>query len=347
MTVSSCSSTSRRPRHTRERLPDAGSPLARRSRPTPAVGTIAHFDGGHSGPPPVIAAGRARAAELGARSVVVTFDPHPSHVLGRPKRTPLITPLSRKLELLADTGVDLTLMLPFTEELRLWTARKFAERVLCQALRTVEIHEGETFRFGHQAEADIAGLSRLGQDLGFAVQAYQPVLRRGSPISSSRIRGLIAAGEVSAARVLLGRPFSVDSHPASGRGYGTRYAVPTVNLASYSELLPGHGVYISTLRIGEGEQTKTFRGVTNAGNRPTFGADSYAVESHLFDFQPLELTETTPLRLTFLKRLRGEQRFPTPAALLTQIGRDVRRAQRFFNLCDSLGIGADDSSSSG
>ena len=113
--------------------------------------------------------------------------------------------------------------------------------------------------------------------------------------------------------------------------------MPTVNLAPYPELLPAHGVYVTTLRIGEGQAARTFRGVTNAGNRPTFGADSYAVESHLFDFQPLELTEQTPLRLTFLKRLRGEQRFPTPAALLTQIRQDVTRAQRFFQLCESLG----------
>ena len=256
------------------------------------------------------------------------------------KRTLLITPLPRKLELLAATGVDSTLVLPFTEDLRVWTARQFAERVLCNALHTLEIHEGETFRFGHGAEADIAGLSRLGEELRFTVQAYQPVPSRGGPISSSRIRHLIAEGEVNTARALLGRPFSVDSHPASGRGYGTRYAVPTVNLAPYTELLPGHGVYVTTLRIGAGETVRTFRGVTNAGNRPTFGADSYAVESHLFDFQPLELTEGTPLRLTFLKRLRGEQRFPSPEALRAQIGVDVARAKRFFQLCDARGVGS-------
>ena len=295
---------------------------------TASVVTIGNFDGIHCGHQTVIAAVRSRAAELGARSVVVTFDPHPSHVLKSGQRTLLITPLARKLELLAATGVDLTLVLPFTPELRVWSARQFAERVLCNALHTVEIHEGETFRFGHGAEADIAGLSRLGEELCFTVQAYRPVLGRGGPISSSRIRSLIAAGDVSTARALLGRPFSVDSHPASGRGYGTRYAVPTINLAPYPDLLPGHGVYITTLRLGEGDRAQTFRGVTNAGNRPTFGADSYAVESHL--------TETTPLRLTFLKRLRGEQRFPDLEALRAQIGRDVAQAQRFFQLCDHL-----------
>ena len=299
----------------------------------PSVVTIGNFDGVHCGHQTVIAAVKSRAHALGARSAVVTFDPHPAHVLRTGSRTGLLTPLAQKLDLLAATGVDLTLVLPFTEELRLWTARQFAQRVLCEALQTVEIHEGETFRFGHRAEADVQGLARLGEELCFRVQTYQPVMRRGAAVSSSRIRSLIAAGDVRHARALLGRAFAVDSTPASGRGYGTRYAVPTINLAPYAELLPGHGVYVTTLRVGDGPGARVFRGVTNAGNRPTFGADSYAVESYLLDFEPLELTPETPLRLTFLERLRGEERFPSPEALKAQIGRDVARARRYFHLC--------------
>ena len=302
----------------------------------PSVVTIGNFDGVHVGHQTVIAAVNERARALHARSVVLTFDPHPSHVLHTGPRTQLITPLRRKLELLAATGIDLALVLPFTEELRILTARQFAEQVLCNALKTLEIHEGESFRFGHRAEADVQGLTRLGQELCFSVKTYQPVLKRGAPVSSSRIRALIAGGDVRQARSLLGRPFSVDSTPASGRGYGTRYAVPTVNLAPYPELLPTHGVYVTTLCIGKGQDRRVFRGVTNAGNRPTFGADSYAVESHLFNFEPLELTPETPLRLSFLQRLRGEQRFASPEALKAQIARDVQGAQRYFTLCDEL-----------
>jgi len=160
-----------------------------------------------------------------------------------------------------------------------------------------------------------------------------PCIARGAAISSSRIRGLIAAGNLHEARALLGRSFAVLSTPASGRGYGTRYAVPTINLAPYPELLPAHGVYITTLRIGDG---RVFRGVTNVGNRPTFGADSFAVESHLLDFEPVNLTETTTLELTFLRRLRAERRFESTEALREQIQRDVRRALRFFTLSDAL-----------
>jgi riboflavin kinase/FMN adenylyltransferase len=310
--------------------------LAELTNITPSVVTIGNFDGVHCGHRMVIASVLDRAKALNAQSVAVTFDPHPAHVLRTDSRLPLITPLAEKLDLLAATGLDLTLVLPFTDDLRLWSARRFAETVLRDALHAAEVHEGETFRFGHNAAADIASLSDLGQDLGFAVRAYDPRIVRGSPISSSRIRTLIAAGNLSQARTLLGRSFSIRSTPASGRGYGTKYAVPTINLAPYPELLPAHGVYITTLKIGAGPTAQTFRGVTNIGNRPTFGADSFAVETHLFDFHPIDLTDTTPLDLTFFHRLRPERRFNSPDLLRTQIGLDVLKALRYFALTDAL-----------
>jgi len=305
---------------------------------TPSVVTIGNFDGVHCGHRMVIASVIDRAKTVGARSVAVTFDPHPAHILHDGPRLPLITPLDEKLDLLAQTGLDLVLVLPFDADLRLWSAKQFAQRVLAEGLHAVEVHEGETFRFGHNAQADITDLERLGKDLGFAVHAFQPCVVRGAAVSSSRIRKLIAAGALSEARALLGRSFSILSTPASGRGYGTRYAVPTINLAPYSDLLPANGVYITTLRVGSGEQARLFRGVTNAGNRPTFGADSFAVETHLLNFEPIDLTESTPLELTFLHRLRAEQRFPTPEALRAQIAQDVRRTQHYFALCDARHI---------
>jgi riboflavin kinase/FMN adenylyltransferase len=299
----------------------------------PSVVTIGNFDGVHCGHRMVVASVLERARTLNAAAVAVTFDPHPAHLLHTESRLPLITPLAQKLDLLASTGLDLTLVVPFTEELRQWSARHFAQTVLTDGLHAVEVHEGETFRFGHHAEAGVEGLAQLGADLSFSVRTHQPCICRGAAISSSRIRKLIAAGSLPEARALLGRSFSVHSTPASGRGYGTKYAVPTINLATYADLLPAHGVYITTLRIGD---QRTFRGVTNIGNRPTFGADSFAVETHLFDFEPLDLTESTPLEMTFLHRLRAEQKFESPEALRTQIGRDVGRAQRYFALADAL-----------
>ena len=292
------------------------------------VVTIGNFDGVHRGHRWVLARVRERAAALDAKSIAVTLDPHPARVL-RPERAPkLITPLQRKLELLAETGLDATLVLPFSEEMSHTSAEEFARGVLHEALHAVEVHEGEDFRFGYRAESDVEGLASLGKKLGFAVHAYHPLEVRGEAVSSSRIRKLLCAGDVSAARALLGTTFSIDSTPASGRGYGTKYAVPTINLASYSELLPANGVYVTRLRIAD----EWFDGVTNIGNRPTFGADSFAVESHLFDFHPVDLTETTPLRMEFLKRLRDEMKFPDVDALRAQIGLDVTRAQRWFRI---------------
>jgi riboflavin kinase/FMN adenylyltransferase len=304
---------------------------------TPVIATIGNFDGVHLGHRFVISEVIERARFVEGQSIAVTFDPHPTRILRPEDPMRLITPTERKLELLAATGVDATLVLPFNEELCHTSAETFATRVLVDAIHVSEIHEGENFRFGYHAEGGIDSLGELGRKLGFQTVVYAPRAVRGTAVSSSRIRQLLAAGDVSASRALLGGPFAIDSTPAHGRGYGTRYAVPTINLAPYPELLPANGVYITTLRVGEGTEAESFEAVTNVGNRPTFGADSFAVESHLLNFHPMDLSEHTPLRLTFLRRSRGEQRFPSSEALVAQIHQDVLRARRYFNLCHALG----------
>ena len=297
----------------------------------PVVATIGNFDGVHRGHRWVIDQVNARARALSLPSLAITFDPHPVRVLRPEAPHWLITPLAQKLDLLATTGIDATLVLPFTTELSHYSAEAFAREILRDRIHVAEVHEGETFRFGYQAAEDMQGFEALGRELGFRVHGYSPRILRGGPVSSSRIRSLIAAGEVSQARALLGRTFAIRSTPASGRGYGTRYTVPTINLAPYPELLPRHGVYITTLKVAE----EVFQAVTNVGNRPTFGEDSFTVESHILDFHPVSLTEETPLELTFLHRLRDEMKFPSPEALLTQIKLDVGKAQRFFALTAS------------
>jgi riboflavin kinase/FMN adenylyltransferase len=302
----------------------------------PSIATIGNFDGVHRGHRWVIAEVVARARSLGVRSVAITFDPHPARVLRPESSQPLITPLDEKLELLASTGIDAVLILPFTEEFSRMSARSFATDVLQRVLQVTELHEGENFHFGYQAKAGIDSLEILGRELGFGVRVYTPQTIRGSAISSSTIRQLITKGDVSHVRALLGRSFAILSTPTSGRGYGTRYTVPTINLAPYAELLPANGVYITTLTIGSGQSGETFEAVTNIGNRPTFGADSFTVESHLLNFHPIALDEHTPLTLTFLRRLRPEMRWPNPEALREQIGRDVAKARRYFSLCRAV-----------
>ena len=246
----------------------------------PCIATIGNFDGVHCGHQWVVAEVVARARTLGVRSVAITFDPHPARVIRPESSQPLITPLEQKIELLAATGIDAVLILPFTKDFSRMTAREFATDVLQQSLHVTELHEGENFRFGYQAEAGIDSLEALGRELGFTVRIYSPRSVRGHVISSSTIRQLIAAGDVRHVRALLGRPFAISGTPASGRGYGTRYTVSTINFAPYSELLPANGVYITLLTVGTGTSAETFEAVTNVGNRPTFGADSFTVSSH-------------------------------------------------------------------
>jgi len=298
----------------------------------PSIVTVGNFDGVHCAHQAMLAQLVKSARAQNAKAVAVTFTPHPTRVL-RPDKAPLLlTPDDVKLQLLAASGLDAVLVLPFTEELRQTSAEEFAQRVLVGALHAAEVHEGESFHFGYRGAGSVVSLQELGAKYGFAVRVFAPLLYRGAPISSSRIRACIADGNLRETRHLLGRNFSVRSTPASGRGYGMRYTVPTVNLAPYAEMLPGHGVYVTNLRIGD----ETVQSVTNVGNRPTFGADSFAVESYILDFHPLDLNENTPLELTFFKLLRGEQKFDSPELLKAQILRDVAKAQRYLHLRDVI-----------
>src|SRR6516162_1051103 len=294
----------------------------------PTVVSVGNFDGVHVAHQAVVRHMVQRAHAIGGKAVAVTFEPHPLRIL-RPDSAPkLITPLEVKLKLLEQTGVDATLVLPFTRDLSLMSAHDFARQVLADALHAREVHEGYNFHFGHKAQGSVETLAAFGREMEFDVHTYSEELLRGHHVSSSEIRQLIAAGNVSRARALLGRPFSIISNPGRGRGYGTRYTVPTVNLARYDELVPANGVYITRIRVG-GE---CFEAVTNVGNRPTFGADSFAIESHLLNFHPIELLPETELELVFLQRIRPEVKFPSVETLREQIAKDVHKARRYFRL---------------
>jgi riboflavin kinase/FMN adenylyltransferase len=292
----------------------------------PAVLTVGNYDGIHRAHQELLRTVGLRAKELGARSVVVTFDPHPSRILQPHAGPPLITPMKSKMEILAECGVDAAMVIPFTRDLSMMPAFEFAEEILHHRLHAIEIHEGFNFRFGHKAEGDVVRLREFGQKLGFAVVTHEPMHWGGLVVSSSNVRAAIVGGKVETARHLLGRVFSIESTPGRGRGYGSKYTVPTVNLARYDELIPSFGVYVTETRIG-GED---FQSVTNVGNRPTFGADSFAIESYLLNFHPIALASDTLVRVSFLHRLRAEIKFPSTEALKEQIGRDVARAQRYF-----------------
>lgn len=294
----------------------------------PTVAAIGNFDGVHLGHREILSAVVAEARAVDARAVAITFEPHPEHFL-RPEQAPqLLTPLAERLRLLSSTGIDAVLVLSFDAALARLAARDFARTILKDALALRGLHEGHNFRFGHGAEAGVRELALLGSEFGFGVHVHDAVRVRGMEVSSSAIRALVAAGDVRRARWMLGRPFAVLSTQSRGRGIGTRLLVPTVNMAPYPGLLPAFGVYVTRLKLNG----IRFQAVTNVGNRPTFGDASFAVESHILNFEPVEMDETTPIELEFLLRLRGEQQWPSPEALKAQILKDVARANRYFRL---------------
>jgi riboflavin kinase/FMN adenylyltransferase len=296
----------------------------------PSVVSVGNFDGVHRAHRHVIDEIVRRAKATNARSVVVTFNPHPSRILRPEHSFKLLTPLPEKLHLLEATGIDAVLLLPFSRDLSLMTPHQFAHEILKKRLHAREVHEGYNFHFGHKAAGNVQTLREFGREMGFEIHDYPEMRLRGENVSSSHIRKLLSEGRVSRARHLLARPFSILSTPGRGRGYGTRYTVPTINLAHYEELVPKDGVYISRTRVGSGDKSECFDSVTNVGNRPTFGADSFAIETHLLNFHPLELAAETDVELHFLDRLRDEIKFPSVEALKEQIGRDVKKAEKYL-----------------
>jgi riboflavin kinase / FMN adenylyltransferase len=298
----------------------------------PTVVSIGNFDGVHRGHQKVLGSNVARACELDATSMVVTFDPHPARILRPDEPKPLLTPLPEKLRLFDQLGIAAVLVLPFTRDLSIMAPRDFARKILRDRLHVIEIHEGENFHFGRKAEGNVYKLHEFGRELGFDVHIYQQMSFRGEQVSSSRIRELILEGKVRQARALLCRPFSVLSSPERGRGYGHRYMVPTINLSRYDEILPKNGVYITWTRVAG----DCFESVTNLGMRPTFGLETFAIETHLLNVHPIDLLPDTEIEISFLERLRDEIKFASTDALRTQIGKDVHRTQRYFRLLNTI-----------
>ncbi|HZR67027.1 MAG TPA: bifunctional riboflavin kinase/FAD synthetase [Terriglobales bacterium] len=294
----------------------------------PSIVSVGNFDGVHRAHVRVLNEIVTRAKRLRWKSVAVTFDPHPMRVLRPDFRLKLLTPDAEKLRLLQQTGIDATVVIPFSRDLSLLAPRDFVEHILCDRLHVRELHEGYNFRFGHKAAGDIVLLSNLGGELGFQLIVYPELRLRNESVSSTRIRELVTHGDVQRARALLGRSFSILSTAGRGRGYGSKYTVPTINLSHYDELTPRDGVYITRTRVA-GE---CFDSLTNVGDRPTFGGPSFAIETHLLNFHPLDLTADTEIEISFLSRIRDEIKFSSVEELRKQIQIDIARAQHYFGL---------------
>jgi riboflavin kinase/FMN adenylyltransferase len=281
-----------------------------------AVVPIGIFDGVHRGHQLVLSRAVAAARERDARVVVITFDPHPVAVL-RPEAMPkMLTTVPRRIQLLKQHGADSVVVLEFNEALSKQSAEEFVEHTLIERLSAVQIVVGSNFRFGHRAGGDVALLRKY--DL--AVDDV-PLLREGDVVSSTYVRERVAAGDVAAATVALGRHHLVEGPVVRGDARGRELGFPTANLALDEGIaIPADGVYAGWLTRPDGARSKA---AISVGTNPTFDGESRRVEAYVIDEgHDLELYDEHVV-VEFAHRLRGMTRFDDVAALVTQMGRDV------------------------
>ncbi len=291
------------------------------------VATIGAFDGLHLGHVTILeeVARRARRANLWA--VVITFEPHPDEVLGtkRPENS-VLTSHEEKSQLLAECGIDLEVVLEFTRSVAGMDTSSFVRRYLAGPLELKELVVGHDFRMGKDREGGREVLGSLGRELGFAVTDIEAVLVDGTPVSSTRVREVLRAGDLSLAGRMLGRLYSVEGHVVKGEGLGTKLGLPTANLSPpEGKLLPPDGVYAGYAEV----EARTYYAAINIGTRPSVGGKGRRLEAHLVGFDGH--LPGRRLRLSFVSRLRPERRFSGLEELRKSIKRDVETAVQLLD----------------
>jgi riboflavin kinase/FMN adenylyltransferase len=289
---------------------------------------VGNFDGVHRGHQWVLRQGLQLAEQRGLVPLVLTFDPHPSVVLGRDTRA-VLTPLDRKVDLLTRLSERLGVIVePFTRELASASPLEFARDLLQSKLAARLVAVGQNFRFGSGRAGDAAMLAELGNQLGFEARAELLHGDDAGAISSTRIRELISAGEVAEAERLLGRPHALSGVVEQGEQMARQLGVPSANLGAIPELLPARGVYAVLVDVLEGSSYRRLApGVASIGIRPTLGLGELKVEVHALGFSG-DLYGRT-LRAHFVARLRDELKFDGMAPLRAAIDQDkLDAAQR-------------------
>ena len=289
-----------------------------------SVVTVGEYDGVHRGHRTIISEMHRLAAERGCATAIVTFDRHPATVV-RPESAPLLLcDLDHKLELLAETGVDYTLVVEFTPEQAEVPAETFARQVLVDCLQARAVVVGADFHFGKGRRGNVQTLGAVGEEYGYQVIGL-PLVKQltgeGEVISSTSIRTALSDGDVEKAHRLLGRPFEVRGVVTPGDRRGRTIGFPTANIPTTSDLqVPSDGVYAAWYIRDDGAQ---YPAAVNIGKRPTFyeDADRSLIEAHLFGFRGDLYGETAKVR--FVRRLRGERKFDGVEALKEQLVKDV------------------------
>jgi riboflavin kinase/FMN adenylyltransferase len=300
--------------------------LSRRLRN--AVVAIGNFDGVHRGHAHIFREAKRLATGLGGEAVVLTFDPHPAKLLAPTYAPPLITPLPRKLELIAAEGIDVTVVEPFDRAFASRTPDEFVRGVLVDGLGAKHVVVGYDFTFGQKRSGNTEMLAERGRELGFGLTVVPPVSIEGIVCSSTKVREFTLEGRVDGAALVLGRPVEVEGEIVRGDGRGRTIGVPTANVRLETELLPKNGVYAGfAVRLNDG---KRWIAAINVGTNPTFvDGINVRVEAHLLDCD--EDLYGQRLRVGFVERLRAEERFTSREALVAQIHEDVKQTRTIMS----------------
>ncbi|WP_037607534.1 bifunctional riboflavin kinase/FAD synthetase [Streptacidiphilus rugosus] len=292
-----------------------------------SVVTIGSFDGVHQGHQLIIGHAVSRARELGARSVVVTFDPHPSEVVRPGSHPPLLAPHHRRADLMGELGVDAVLVLPFTAAFSQVSAEDFVRQVLVDGLHAQVVVEGPNFRFGHRAAGNVELLAELGERFDFTVDVLDLQISGtaggGAPYSSTLARRLVAEGDVTGAAEVLGRPHQVEGTVVRGAQRGRELGFPTANVATLPHTaIPADGVYAGWLTVNQ----ERMPAAISVGTNPTFDGTERTVEAYAIDRVGLDLYGMHAA-VEFFAYLRGMEKFDTIDALLDRMADDVKRAR--------------------
>jgi riboflavin kinase/FMN adenylyltransferase len=291
--------------------------------PFPVV-ALGNFDGVHLGHQAILKAAIQSARAANGSALALTFDPLPAKVLN-PNRAPrlILTP-EDKHELLRTFGVDGVIVLTFSLELSMLTPRDFVREYLHRSIGARAVVVGHSVSFGHARAGNAAVMRQLGQELGFETTVVGPVTRDGVEVSSTRVRQLIADGDMRTAANLLGRCHFLRGPVVHGRERGRTIGFPTANIRSRTESLPPDGVYATRLILDDG----SYPSITNVGMRPTFAEPERTIEAHVFDFDS-DIYDRE-VKLEIVERIRPERKFDSAQALAAQIASDLKRAKEIL-----------------
>ncbi len=296
---------------------------------TPVALTIGNFDGVHQGHQALLNELKSTAKEHGLLASVVIFEPHPREFF-TPEQAPVrLTSLREKLEFFKSMGLDRVHVCRFNEKFAQMSAEDFI-RALHAKLHAECVLIGDDFRFGSGRVGDFAMMEKIGSQLGFKVQVMHSVVHDGVRVSSTAVRGTLAAGQMKAAQRYLGRHYSISGKVVYGDGLGKKIGYPTANIQFKHNRAPLSGIYVVQAHI---ENMGVLQGVASLGVRPTVKQDNKPVlEVHLFEFS--EQLYGKHLRVEFLQKLREEEKYPDVEALTQQIATDVEQAKKWFEQHD-------------